>query len=544
MKKYWIVGTLIALPILVLAAIFLWFVADTADRKTSAARNVAILGVDVSSMDRKEISDEVAKLAGEYGEVEVVIEAGGQNLETTAADLGFSLDEKATVEEALEVGRDGSTWSRFVDWLGSFSGTDDVAALYEQDPEGAKPELQKLAKSVKVNPQEPSFVVNPEGFGIEPGVDGKRVAIDQLAMRLVASAQAGDNPISAKATFKPIAPDVSDDQATFLAVKANQLTENGFDATAEGQTVNISPDVLRSWMAMRLEGDKAILTLDADAAEGKAAELLAGLNKPATPAGWAVEGGVPKFISPGGTPSVCCEKGAGKIIAEAIESGKTTAEVQLIKGKNPQNSKWAASQNIVEEIGTFTTFHAAGQGRVTNIQRIADIVRGVVVESGDSFSINDFVGPRTSEKGFVSGGVIIGGKHSEGIGGGISQFATTTFNAAFFSGLDILEYKMHSEYISRYPFGREATLHYPSVDLRIRNNTPNGVLIWTSYTPTSITVTFYGTKHAPGEQTNQTTGKSGACTTVKTERTRTFPDGRKEKDYFSGLYRPGDGIPC
>ena len=47
------------------------------------------------------------------------------------------------------------------------------------------------------------------------------------------------------------------------------------------------------------------------------------------------------------------------------------------------------------------------------------------------------------------------------IGGGVSQFATTMFNAAFFAGLDIDEYQAHSEYFDRYPCGREATMGYP-----------------------------------------------------------------------------------
>jgi vancomycin resistance protein YoaR len=108
------------------------------------------------------------------------------------------------------------------------------------------------------------------------------------------------------------------------------------------------------------------------------------------------------------------------------------------------------------------------------------------------------------------------------------------FNAAFFAGLDIPAYKAHSKYISRYPFGREATLAYPSVDLKIRNNTPHGVVIWPTHTPTSITVDLWSTRYARGEQTAQ--NKSSGCGSVATERTRTFLDGRVEKDTFRANY--------
>ena len=101
-----------------------------------------------------------------------------------------------------------------------------------------------------------------------------------------------------------------------------------------------------------------------------------------------------------------------------------------------------------------------------------------------------------------------------------------------------------SIYISRYPYGREATLSYPKPDLVIRNPTPHGVLIWTSYTPSSVTVTLYSTRWARGEQTGQSESKVGECTRVRTERTRTFVDGRTAVDAFFALYRPEEGVRC
>jgi vancomycin resistance protein YoaR len=181
-----------------------------------------------------------------------------------------------------------------------------------------------------------------------------------------------------------------------------------------------------------------------------------------------------------------------------------------------------------------------------NIHRIADLIQGQVIAPGATFSINDFVGPRTAAKGFVDAPVI--DEHynfSTDIGGGISQFATTIFNAAFFSGLDIPSYFMHGIYISRYPYGRESTISFPDPDVRIRNNTPYGVLIWPTYTDTSITVTMYSTKWVSGDQTGQTTTPKGPCTQVVTERTRTYVDGRKPTiDHFSGLYSPTEGVEC
>jgi vancomycin resistance protein YoaR len=192
----------------------------------------------------------------------------------------------------------------------------------------------------------------------------------------------------------------------------------------------------------------------------------------------------------------------------------------------------------------FTTYFDPGQPRVTNIHRIADLVRGAVIQPGGTFSVNDHVGPRTTSKGFVEAGAIRDGVHVEEVGGGVSQFATTTFNAAYFAGLDILTYQAHTESFSRYPPGREATMGYPNPDLRIRNNSPHCILIWTSYTATSVTVTLYSTPYASAEQTGISTSMNGNCQVVTTIRTRTGPDGHTENDSFRAQYRPGEGQFC
>ena len=175
---------------------------------------------------------------------------------------------------------------------------------------------------------------------------------------------------------------------------------------------------------------------------------------------------------------------------------------------------------------------------------MADIVRGALLDPGETFSLNGYVGPRTIDGGFISAGVIYNGEFTEDVGGGVSQFATTLFNAAFFAGLDIVEYQAHSIYIDRYPYGREATVNWPGVDLKVRNPTDHPVLIWTEYTPSSITVKLFGTATVIGKQTDQTTEPVGECTRVRTERTRTWVDGSTEIDTVGATYQPAEGVGC
>ncbi len=141
--------------------------------------------------------------------------------------------------------------------------------------------------------------------------------------------------------------------------------------------------------------------------------------------------------------------------------------------------------------------------------------------------------------------VIYEGTHNEDVGGGVSQFATTLFNAAFFGGLDFKAYQSHSQYISRYPYGREATVSWEKPDLVIKNTTPYGIMIDTSYTDTSLTVRLISTPYVKGEQTAQSEEPKGPCKRVTTERTRTYlSDNHTDVDKVYAMYQNQDGVKC
>lgn len=176
-----------------------------------------------------------------------------------------------------------------------------------------------------------------------------------------------------------------------------------------------------------------------------------------------------------------------RVEATVAEPDVTTAEAR----------RW----KIRERVSTFTTYYPYAEYRNINIGRAAELVDGTVLEPGETFSLNDTVGERTRENGFTEGFIISDGVFKEDLGGGVSQLATTTFNAMFFAGLKDVEHKPHSFYIDRYPVGREATVAWGAVDLRFQNDTPYGVLISAKVTPSTpsrqgvVTVSMYSTKY-------------------------------------------------
>jgi vancomycin resistance protein YoaR len=315
---------------------------------------------------------------------------------------------------------------------------------------------------------------------------------------------------------------------------------------AAGATATVPVTTLRSWIVSEARPDGLHPMVKAQTALDDLAKLLDAAGEPAVESRFTVEGGSVQLI-PGRSGTRCCAPDAVALVETALFDDADTPPPTLpLTARLPDLTVEEAEKlGVNAPIASFTTRFPAGQPRVKNIHRIADLLRGTLIQPGRTFSVNDTVGRRTADKGFVSAGVIEEGRFTESIGGGISQFATTLFNAAFEAGLDFGAYQSHSIYISRYPYGREATLSFPAPDLQIKNTSPHGVLIWPTYNETSITVTLYSTKFADVRQTGQSEAPRGNCKRVTTERTRTYlADGRTVVDTVGATYRPAEGVNC
>jgi vancomycin resistance protein YoaR len=173
----------------------------------------------------------------------------------------------------------------------------------------------------------------------------------------------------------------------------------------------------------------------------------------------------------------------------------------------------ANKMGIKEVIGSFETGGFAADSGI-NIKVVAAKVDGAIVKPGDTFSLNGFTGQRSTPQGYVEAGIINDGAPSRAVGGGISQFATTLYNAAYYAGMKDAGHTAHSYWITRYPAGREATVfENPDgssvIDLRFTNEAETGVAIQTIWTPSSLKVVLWGTKRfqvegVTGEKVNQT----------------------------------------
>jgi vancomycin resistance protein YoaR len=232
--------------------------------------------------------------------------------------------------------------------------------------------------------------------------------------------------------------------------------------------------------------------------------------------------------------SLDVDEAVALVLAKAI-AGPRSGIIPTIDGvKADYSTEDAQALGPFGRVSSFTTRHPCCQNRVTNIQLIARATNGTLVMPGQTFSLNSRVGRRTEAKGYKRAGAIIGGKvvccdSPVNVGGGTSQFATTLWNAIFFGCYQDVFHQPHSLYFSRYPYVREATLGFPSPDVKFRNDSAAPVYIQTSYSSTSITVTLFG-NNGGRKCTSSTSGNT-------VTRTMTWSSGKVTRQHWTWNYR-------
>lgn len=533
---------LVAIVVVILAA----WVIDSAIHQGDSRRNISFGDTAVGGLSEEDVRQRVQQVADAYAETPVVVDSPGTSLDTQAADVGLSVDVDSAVDAVFAVDDEIPGWQAPMAWVGSlFDETAIELPIGLDEAVLADSPMGDVIEANRLEPVEPSLAVVDGVVTVEPGVEGTVLDVDALAEVTISAARNSQlDDIVFEVEPAVDEPRHTDSEAQALAAEANDLTAEPLTLTVADESAEAQPQAMRPWMRLDAEGETLELDVDLELVEQTLDDLLGDVGTPVVPLRWEADGQEVSYVE--GVPGTqCCTDDSAERLVAALEEEERLAELELESIPPEHDAEWAESMQIVEPVASFSTPFASGQPRVENIHRISDLTRGVVIEPGETFSVNDHVGMRTVEKGFVEDAVIYEGRLTQDVGGGVSQYATTLFNAAFFAGLDIPAYQMHTLYISRYPYGREATLSYPAPDLQVRNNTPYGVLVWPTYTSSSVTVTMYSTRYIEAEETGQSEQPAGPCTRVTTERTRTWlNEDREETDNFTGLYQPADGVQC
>ena len=179
-------------------------------------------------------------------------------------------------------------------------------------------------------------------------------------------------------------------------------------------------------------------------------------------------------------------------ITDLLDDGITQKEVRVIPDKILAEVTKTELMNRFGLISSYTTSTTNNNNRNINIQLSAAAINGKTVLPGEIFSFNGATGERTAEKGYKEAPAIAGGQSRDEVGGGVCQTSSTLFNAVARADLEIIERNPHawpSSYIEK---GFDATVNWPGLDFKFKNNTDWPVFIIAGYNKRKVTVDIYG----------------------------------------------------
>jgi vancomycin resistance protein YoaR len=413
--------------------------------------------------------------------------AGGEELALDPAAAGLRVDAAATADEAVSGGLLDQLRSRL-------GGGRDLDPVVDADEPALRSALEALAPAVARTAAEGSvrFDATPAPVAVPP-VAGRALDLD-ASVEAVREQWLREDQVELPVELEEVETTDEDVQQAVREI-AEPAIAAPLVVDAGGQELVVPPAAIAKALTVVADADGELgPRLDEAALHAAVGPGLRSVGTPARDARFDLSSGAPVVVPSAAGRTVSPADLSAAVLGVLTDPAPRRAAAPLTPAEPRLTTQEAQALGVKEVIGSFTTRHPCCAPRVTNIHRIADIVDGHLLLPGERFDLNALTGPRDRARGFVDAPQILEGEFVDRIGGGISQFVTTMFNAVFFSGLKDVEHSPHSYYISRYPPGREATISYPEPDFVFENDSPTGVLVQTSYTDTSITVTFWGTK--------------------------------------------------
>lgn len=455
--------------------------------------NTEIGGVRVGGLDRTAAIEKLKTELGPKANPQMTLTAGDQKITKSAAEWGLVPDYEASVDAA----KPSRSWEPARIWF-SLTGGGKFDLVPNADDQATKSAVSVLAATIDRQPKDATIQYATGKVVTAPGKQG--LTLDQAAtVSALRDAYLKSTDVEGKSSLND--PDITDEEiSTFKSEWADPAVSGPITVKVGQRSLTIAPLTIARSIKLSTADSKPKGELDAGALLKAMQPQITSLQlTQAKDARFTFTNGRPTLV-PSSDGVELTPDALGKAVNSVLLEKSNRTATADVSGKKPRVTTEAAQQlGIKEVIGEFTTYFPGDAYRFTNLGLAAKGINGSLLLPGDTFSLNGTLGERTRAKGYVEGSYIDGSTLRRVVGGGISQSATTTFNAIFFAGLKDVEHHPHTLYFTRYPAGREATVAWGSLDLKFQNDTKHGVLMQ-AYTTRlgngsgSITVKVWSTK--------------------------------------------------
>ncbi len=434
--------------------------------------NATIGGVDVSGKSPSAARAAVDQVLTPRIANEIVLTHDKKEFRIKPADAGLAFN----LDRSIEVAGGNRSWDPS-DMVGLFFGDHETAPELDVDDAKLQSVIGTIGESVNVEVIE-AQITFPKGKPTprEPEA-GLVVAREDAAEAIKGAYLVTDKPVRVPTVVVEPAVD-AEGLAEAMETIAEPAVAGPVTLAVGDKKVSLPVSAFTPALVVHIEDNVLKPYIDPKKLAKPLTNSVTGIGKKAVDATVRIENGKPVVIPGKEGVGLQPEEMAKKLLPVIDKTGderKVSIEAKVV---DPLfTTKDAKALKIKERISSFTTRFPYAEYRNINQSRAAALLNGTIIKPGETFSFNKIVGERTVANGFVSGFVINGGVFREELGGGVSQVATTMYNAGFFGGMDDVEHHPHAFYINRYPVGREATVYYGSLDLRWKNSTKYGVLI-------------------------------------------------------------------
>jgi vancomycin resistance protein YoaR len=454
------------------------------------AEGTHIAGVDVGGLAQRQAVAELERRFARIAEDPVTFTAGDRSFSYAANQLGVHPDWRAAVSAAARSSDGFGPIRGFRRLHTRFFGAEVLPRIAVSNA-ALEYALDQVAAKVD-RPAESAALVR-RGLRIQtvPDQSGRRLDRERAAAIVARTLGSLDRATTVALPVAAIAPAVSAAQLAPVAARARTALSGPVRLRGAGKRWRVSRWRIAELLSLP-NGGTSKLTISGPGADAYFAALARRVERKPVDARFAVSGESVGIVPSKPGTELDVAQTSRALLRAALSRTNRTATLTVARARPERTTAEAQAMGIDRRLSLYKTYNSGTSDRITNLRLGVTMLDDTLVPPGGTFSLNAAIGERTAERGFRSAPVIIGTEYAEEIGGGTSQVATTMFNAAWEAGLKITERNPHSLYISRYQLGRDATVYWPSLDLKFVNDTKEWVLVKGFVEYDGVAVGIYG----------------------------------------------------
>lgn len=454
------------------------------------ANGTTVAGVDIGGKTPEAAADHLRNQLEDTATRPVEVQAGEDTVTIAPGRAGLSLDIDATLE-----GVAGTTYHPGQMWQDLTGDGHSRNLEVTIDTEQLTAALERAAEGFDTEVVEGSVAFENGRVDSTGSTPGRSLDVGTTA-EAVEAAWPRQSTITGVVTAHQ--PELSQDEITrFTEEYAEPAMSGPVRVVIDDQSTNVTTTQLSRLLTVQVgDDDRLSATLDRAGLLEIVRGALPDIEAEPTSATVALGDDAPEVV-PGSPGAAIPGDAVLEAVGTALTSDQRTATVETETVEPEITTAEAKDWGVQEPVSTFRSQFPTGEDnedRTHNIRVGLSHLNGVLVRPGEQFSLLEHLAPFNAEMGYRDAGVIVDGRLTEGMGGGLSQVSTTVFNAAFFAGVQLDAHTPHAYYISRYPEGREATLWNPSIDNAWTNDSEHAILLETWITGDEIVMRFWGTK--------------------------------------------------